>query len=257
VLRRLNSIHAVIVSMAPFFRLMQTNQIERRISYNPPVPSRVREALDVMTQRGEAVFAIDNTDRIVFWNEKCEKILGHPAQKVLGKYCFDVVGGRDENGNIYCYRNCPVAHQARDMEDEPVKRFTLTVKNGDGKERRIITSLFALPSSRAQLSTVVHVIREDERQAASPVEKQLARAAAQAPGPRWGMNQAEAPLEELTTRERDILRCLAEGLPTAAIARKLYISPVTVRNHVQNILQKLDVHTKLAAVVLAFRKELI
>lgn len=50
----------------------------------------------------------------------------------------------------------------------------------------------------------------------------------------------------LTAREKEILRCLAEGLPTAAIGKKLFISPVTVRNHVQNLLQKLDVHTKLA-----------
>ena len=38
---------------------------------------------------------------------------------------------------------------------------------------------------------------------------------------------------------------------------KLFISPVTVRNHIQNLLHKLDVHTKLAAVVFAYRHELI
>jgi DNA-binding NarL/FixJ family response regulator len=46
-------------------------------------------------------------------------------------------------------------------------------------------------------------------------------------------------------------------LPTAAIGKKLFISAVTVRNHVQNILHKLDVHTKLAAVVFAYKHALI
>ena len=61
----------------------------------------------------------------------------------------------------------------------------------------------------------------------------------------------------LTPREKEILRCLAEGLTTAAIGKKLFIAPVTVRNHVQSILNKLDVHTKLAAVVFAYKHDLI
>jgi two-component system nitrate/nitrite response regulator NarL len=46
-------------------------------------------------------------------------------------------------------------------------------------------------------------------------------------------------------------------MSTSAIARKLGIAPVTVRNHVQSILQRLDVHSKLAAVVYAYRHQLI
>ena len=63
--------------------------------------------------------------------------------------------------------------------------------------------------------------------------------------------------ETLTHREREVLNCLARGLSTPAIADELGISRATVRNHVQNILQKLEVHTKLAAVVLALRRRLI
>ncbi len=62
---------------------------------------------------------------------------------------------------------------------------------------------------------------------------------------------------DLTAREKEILRCLAEGLATSAIGKKLFISPVTVRNHIQSILHKLDVHTKLAAVVFAYQHGLI
>jgi DNA-binding NarL/FixJ family response regulator len=52
----------------------------------------------------------------------------------------------------------------------------------------------------------------------------------------------------LTTREREILRLLASGMGTAAIARHLSLSTATVRNHAQRIIGKLDVHSRLAAV---------
>lgn len=61
----------------------------------------------------------------------------------------------------------------------------------------------------------------------------------------------------LTGREKEILRWLSEGLTTRAVAEKLFISPVTVRNHTQRILRKLGVHSKLAAVVAAYQKKIL
>jgi DNA-binding NarL/FixJ family response regulator len=46
-------------------------------------------------------------------------------------------------------------------------------------------------------------------------------------------------------------------MATAAIGRKLSISNATVRNHVQHILEKLDVHNKLGALVFAYQNKLI
>jgi len=63
--------------------------------------------------------------------------------------------------------------------------------------------------------------------------------------------------EALTKREREILSCLAEGQSTAAIATRFSISRTTVRNHVQSILRKLGVHSRLAAVVFAHQRRLI
>jgi DNA-binding NarL/FixJ family response regulator len=60
-------------------------------------------------------------------------------------------------------------------------------------------------------------------------------------------------LATLTVREAEILRLLAEGVSTSAIARDLYISPMTVQSHVKNILSKLGVHSKVDAVRLAWR----
>lgn len=62
---------------------------------------------------------------------------------------------------------------------------------------------------------------------------------------------------QLSTRELDILRLLAVGRSTAAIAADLGISVQTVRKHTQNILAKLDVHSKLAAAAAAAREGLV
>jgi DNA-binding NarL/FixJ family response regulator len=58
----------------------------------------------------------------------------------------------------------------------------------------------------------------------------------------------------LTDREQEVLACLREGLSNAMVAERLGVSPNTVRNHVQRILYKLNVHSKLEAVVLTSRE---
>jgi DNA-binding NarL/FixJ family response regulator len=62
---------------------------------------------------------------------------------------------------------------------------------------------------------------------------------------------------ELTSRERDVLRLLAEGLEQEAIARELFITPKTVGTHIQHILGKLGVHNRAQAVALAYREQLV
>lgn len=57
----------------------------------------------------------------------------------------------------------------------------------------------------------------------------------------------------LTRRESEILQLLARGLSNDVISKQLYISPTTTRNHIQNILGKLGVHSKLEAVAYAVR----
>ncbi|HET7453384.1 MAG TPA: LuxR C-terminal-related transcriptional regulator [Thermoanaerobaculia bacterium] len=220
--------------------------------------SPTREAIDLLSRRGEPAFAIDATDRVVYWNKACEELLGLESRKVLGKFCYDVIAGRDEHGNRYCYRNCPVAVQARADDDaDPVRPFPLLVRDAAGTERRIEVSMFAVPAVRPSLSAVVHVIREAGA-AVSKTESALAASTAAAGPPRWPiLAKSGEEAVELTAREKEILRCLSEGMTTSAVARKLFIAPVTVRNHVQNILQKLDVHTKLAAVVLAYQRQIL
>ena len=52
----------------------------------------------------------------------------------------------------------------------------------------------------------------------------------------------------LTRREHEVVLLVAEGLTNAQIAERLWISPGTVRRHLENVFAKLDVHTRTAAV---------
>jgi DNA-binding NarL/FixJ family response regulator len=69
--------------------------------------------------------------------------------------------------------------------------------------------------------------------------------------------QVETLAGQLTRREKEILKLMAQGLDNRAIAEKLFISFTTVRGHVQNILEKLDAHSKLEAVARANQHGLI
>ena len=61
----------------------------------------------------------------------------------------------------------------------------------------------------------------------------------------------------LTPREIEVLRLIATGLRTGAIADRLHVSPATVRNHVQHIFDKLGAHNRLEAVACARRQWLL
>jgi DNA-binding NarL/FixJ family response regulator len=61
---------------------------------------------------------------------------------------------------------------------------------------------------------------------------------------------------ELTDREEEVLKLMALGKTNSEIAEQLFISTQTVKNHVSNILAKLDVHNRIQAAVYATRKRL-
>ena len=68
---------------------------------------------------------------------------------------------------------------------------------------------------------------------------------------------AETIHAELSDRELEVLRLAANGHDNAEIARRLHISPKTVKNHISNILMKLQLENRIQAAVYAVRSGIV
>jgi len=67
----------------------------------------------------------------------------------------------------------------------------------------------------------------------------------------------QVPVPRLTDREIEVLKLVARGMNNRDIAKELFISENTVKNHVRNILEKLQIHSRMEAVMIAVRENLI
>ena len=70
-------------------------------------------------------------------------------------------------------------------------------------------------------------------------------------------DRQQVPSPRLTDRELEVLKLVAQGLNNREIAKRLFISENTVKNHVRNILEKLHLHSRMEAVMYALREKLL
>jgi DNA-binding NarL/FixJ family response regulator len=102
----------------------------------------------------------------------------------------------------------------------------------------------------AQLVSAVRTVHAGEALLAPASTRRLIEQFARPP--------AESPaLDELTGRERDVLRLLARGRTNAEIAAELVVEPSTVKSHVASVLAKLDLRDRVQAVVYAYETGLV
>jgi DNA-binding NarL/FixJ family response regulator len=70
-------------------------------------------------------------------------------------------------------------------------------------------------------------------------------------------DRAQTSRAELSERELDVLKLIAIGKDNAEIAKELFISPKTVKNHISNILMKLQIDNRIQAAVYAVRSGIV
>ena len=99
-----------------------------------------------------------------------------------------------------------------------------------------------------QLIAAVRTVAAGDALLSPAVTKRVIRQFVRVPRP-----EPPRELEELTAREREILRLIAGGLSNAEIGAQLYISETTVKTHVTHIFQKLSLRDRVQAVVLAYQ----
>ena len=212
------------------------------------------DPLDIVAGTADAAFGTDEEGRIVIWNRAAERLLGFGAAEALGKSCHDVLCGKDSFGNRFCDQDCALQHMVR--RREAVRHFEMSVRQASGQRLAVAVSIVVVPGPRSAQHTILHLLQPLPAGAKDLV--QLGGREGREPVGAAAVETREDPrLQPLTARESEILRLFADGVGTEEIADSLFISVTTVRNHSQNILRKLDAHSKLEAVAIALRNRLI
>lgn len=217
------------------------------------------DIFELLAGMADGVFAVDGEQRISLWNRAAEELLGVTAQEVLGRSCYEVIQGRDERGCLLCRQACRDLAMAERGETIPTHDLLALTKGGQQVWLNI--SHMVVPLTRSDRFALVHIFRDISRKKETEqfVQGLLSSLTKLSESGRSDPSQRPSadPVKLLTPRELQVLRLLAEGFGTKAIAGKLLISPSTVGNHIQSLLSKLRVHSRLEAVALAFRLRLL
>ena len=201
-----------------------------------------------LARAGDGVCVITTDGRIMLWNAAAERILGYSRRDVVGRTCCEIFGGRDTDGNRLCYQGCHVMSLGK--MGEPIQSFDMASRTKAGNPVWLNISILTF-NGNGHGPLTAHVFRD------VTAARELLTIVNDRAGAAAGRKEPD-PLETaLTRRELEVLRLLGRGLNTKAASDELHVSSATVRNHVQNILGKLGVHSRLEAVAHATRHRLL
>ena len=175
-------------------------------------------------QSGDALFAFDSDLAIVSWNRAAEELTGVSAEGAVGNFCWEVLAGHDDRGDLVCHPGCSIARLVRERWRVPC--HSLLIETPEGR-RGVYVSTIAVDDHDSRL--FLHVLVPSER--------------FPPPGSRL----------QLTARQQEVLQLLAEGVPAKVIATQLGVVEATVRNHIRAILLALGAHSQLEAIANARR----
>jgi PAS domain S-box-containing protein len=218
---------------------------------------------ELLDRTADGAYVVDDNQRIVAWNQVAANMLGFEPQDVIGAHCYQVLGGHADGGCVICKRGCQPYTAGR--RGDLVPNFDVQVRTGDGPPRWINVSVIALPVADAAGDAslaIVHLCRDvaGKKQAQQFAADMIARVTQfkqQGQAETAHGEQFAAPASPLTAREMQILQLLCQGADTATIATTLMIGVSTARNHIQRVLHKLGVHSRLEAVTHARQQRLV
>ncbi len=221
----------------------------------------VKEVLELLSNTADGMFATDADGKILLWNRSAQEILGFQTEEVVGKRCHELLSAQDPAGNLFCFKGCSVLTMAR--RHQLVRNYNTEMMTKTKRKVWLNTSILLVSGRGWGGSLIVHLFRPispphwtgGQLLPIIPARPDAPKSGKQAPR----TNQAIPPLDRspLTRRETEVLTLLGQGLGAKEIADQLSISPETARTHIQKILKKLQVHSKLEAVVLALRLGLL
>ena len=213
---------------------------------------------EALRNAADGAFVIDEDLRIIFWNKTAEAMLGFDREDVAGLPCYHLLHGYDEGGQLICIERCQVMKLA--LNSKPVPNHDIHVKTKQGNNRWLNMSVFTYRINETNGNKViVHLFHDlNKSEVDEKILGQLVKLFNRYHDIRLNNgSKFESHQNTLTSREGEILELLVDGKGTRDIAQLLSISTRTVRNHIQHILQKLQVHTRLEAVAISIKHNLV
>lgn len=207
---------------------------------------------------------VNAAERIICWNAGAQKLLGYTEAEVLNQPCYQVMAGR-VCGRSWCHAGCEVQRAVK--RGVLIQTFDLQVTAKPGNEIALGISVFAFEMSGERFT--IHLLRdmthaENTKAVLSNIYDTLRTSGIENGNPRVSAGGAPIRLlpvppsvAHLTRREIEVLQLLAEGLATRELAKRLGVSPFTIRRHIESVLMKTGLHTQAQAVSFAYRAGLL
>lgn len=215
------------------------------------------ELFALLERTADAAYTVSVDGRICSWNSAAARLFGHAPADVIGRDIDDVLDAKDTLGTEALAGGADAAARHWDETAGGIPAFDLDVRTRQGDRLWVNVSTIVFDNPRTRRRLFVRLARNVDRRRRNEALLGQMLAAARHVVAINDEHSDQAPVEVLSARELTILTLFAEGGNSAAIARKLKISPQTLRNHLHRINRKLRTHTRLEAVTHAQRRGLI
>jgi PAS domain S-box-containing protein len=214
------------------------------------------ELFALLEHTADAAYTVTNDGEICSWNAAAERLFGYASASVLQRDIDDLLGARDALGTDALAGGLDAATRHLDGTDG-TPNFDLEVSTESGSRIWINVSTIVFDNPRTGRRLFVRLARDiTQRRHRELLLTRMSDLAHQVVAVADTASDY-APVNPISVQERRILALFARGSTPASIARKLKISPQTLRNHLHHINQKLRTHTRLEAVTHAQRRGLI
>ncbi len=201
-----------------------------------------------LAETGDGAAVISADRRVVQWNPAAERLLGYAAADIVGRPCCEVLAEGREGG---LRRECALCRLG--APGRPLESLDVEIPTRAGRPARVNVSTLRLRVAPAPL--VIHLFRLAAGRPSHPAPVAAFRPVTDGRAAPAGSDTGRA--HALTRREREVLQLLITGASTRVAAARLGVSESTIRNHVQNLLGKLGVHSRLEAVAYAAAHRLL
>lgn len=219
----------------------------------------------ILTRAADGAMLVNEDGIVILWNRAAERLLGFRAQDVIGRPCHNVLRGETLGGCSLCSPTCSIGRSV--AHGRGVHNFDMQTHTKRGRLIWLNISSLPVPSKKKGRFLAIHLFRDITKHIrVKQLTEELHRALCVPesrvipvgkPVPSTSLPKASSPeanaILPLTEREHEVLRLLGAGEDTNVIADRLCISPATVRNHIQHILEKLGAHSRLQALAIATR----